>query len=202
MVEAIFVTGTDTGVGKTVVSAALVLGLKGVYWKPVQSGLLPCTDTEWVQRVTGLESCHFHPEAYRLKLPQSPHLAAREEGVSISLQKIEPPKIRPLIVEGSGGVLVPINEKEFMIDLIEQLRMPVLVVARSTLGTINHTLLTLAQLKERQIPIAGVVLNGPKSPWNRQAIEQYGQVKVVGEIEPKEVLNRAVLQGIFESFEF
>jgi dethiobiotin synthetase len=187
-----FVTGTDTGVGKTVIAAALTLGLKGTYWKPIQTGLE--SDTEWVKKSTGSS---FLPEVYRFALPESPHFAARQEGVAISLSKIELPPVRPLIVEGAGGVMVPLNDKELMIDLMQHLGLPLIVVSRSTLGTINHTLLTLERLRQARLPIAGVVLNGPKNPHNRAAIEQYGRVKVLGEVEPIERLDQVALQGIF-----
>lgn len=199
MIESLFVTGTDTDVGKTVVSAALTLGLQATYWKPIQSGLLPCTDTEWVKRVTGLKESHFISEAYRLERPLSPHASAKLDGVSISLKQLQLPEGRPLIVEGAGGVLVPLNEDQLMIDLIKQLSLPVLIVARSTLGTINHTLLTLAELRRCQIPIKGVVLNGPKNEGNKHAIEHYGKVKVIGEIEPCESLDRAALLHIYNN---
>lgn len=177
-------TGTDTGVGKTVVSAALALKWKAAYWKPVQSGLL--TDSEWVRQTAGVEVL---PETYRLKAPLSPHAAAKEEGVSISLEDFKLPKNRPLVVEGAGGVLVPLNENTLMIDLIKKFSLPVLVVARSSLGTINHTLLTLSILRERGVPILGVALNGPQNLVNREAIEHYGQVKV-WEVEPVDRLDR------------
>ena len=186
MVEAVFVTGTDTGIGKTVVSAALALKWKAAYWKPVQSGLLPQTDSEWVSQVTGLEVL---PEAYRLKAPLSPHASAKAEGITISMEKFVLPKNRPLVVEGAGGVLVPLNENALMIDLMKHLSLPVLVVARSTLGTINHTLMTLSILRERQVPIMGVVMNGPLNPSNKEAIEYYGRVKI-WEAEPLDKLDR------------
>ncbi len=197
MVKGYFVTGTDTGVGKTVISAALTLSLKGTYWKPIQAGLEPCTDTEWVKTMTG---CAFLPEAYRLKAPLSPHAAAKLEGISISLSKIILPPLEPIIVEGAGGILVPLNEKDLMIDLIEQLNLPVLIVARSALGTLNHTLLTLSGLRSRQIPVAGVILNGPKNESNKQAIEHFGNVKV-REIEPHSPLDQdALKQMLFSAF--
>lgn len=194
MVKALFVTGTDTDVGKTVVSAALTHGLKAVYWKPIQTGEV--SDAEWVGKMTGRVCL---PEVYRLKAPLSPHAAAELEGVSITLKGIQLPSARPLVVEGAGGVMVPLNERELMRDLIKQLALPALIVARSTLGTINHTLMTLLALREYQIPILGVVMNGPKNRGNREAIEYYGKVKVIGEVEPMEKID---LEAAFKGLTF
>lgn len=183
-----FVTGTDTGVGKSMVSAILALGLNAEYWKPIQCGILPQTDSEWIKEITGLSSDHFHPEKFRLIQPLSPHAAALHENIHIDLSEIQMPNAPKahshLIIEGAGGVLVPLNESDFMIDLIAKLQVPVLLVSRSTLGTINHTLLTLQQLRAYSIPILGVVLNGPKNEGNRKAIVHYGQVDILAELEP------------------
>lgn len=182
----IFVTGTDTGVGKTLVSAILTLGLNAGYWKPIQCGIAPQTDSEWVKQITGLSHHHFFPEAYKLTQPLSPHAAALHENIKIDLRAIVEPDFKQshLIMEGAGGVLVPLNENDFMIDLIAKLQVPVLVVARSSLGTINHTLLTLQALRARAIPILGIVLNGLKNESNRKAIMNYGQVDIIAELEP------------------
>ncbi len=182
-----FVTGTDTDVGKSLVCALLLLGLKADYWKPVQSGLAPSTDTEWLKQVTGLPHDHFHPETYRLSRPLSPHAAAELEGVQIRLECFQAPVPAPgrhLIVEGAGGLMVPLNRTDFMLDLMKQLGLPVLLVARSTLGTINHTLLSLEQMRRYGLSILGVVINGPKNLSNKKAIEFYGSTSVLAEIEP------------------
>ncbi|RJQ84616.1 MAG: dethiobiotin synthase [Desulfobacteraceae bacterium] len=196
----LFVTGTDTDVGKTVVSAILMCGTRGKYWKPVQSGLGSMTDTEWIRQVSGLPDSHFVPERYRLSRPLSPHAAAAIDGVSIGLddfQAPDTPPFDPLIVEGAGGVMVPLNERHFMLDLIVRLGLPVMVVASSRLGTINHTLLTLDKLRSRNAAIAGVVLNGPLDCGNRQAVEQFGHVPVVAQIESLPSLSRSVLEKVF-----
>ena len=181
----IFVTGTDTGIGKTVVSALLTAGLSATYWKPIQSGLKEETDTQFVKRVTGLPTDYFVQERYRLQEPLSPHASAEIDGVSISLSDFRIPKYETehLIVEGAGGLMVPINDETMIIDLIEYLDLPVLMVARSELGTLNHTFLSLEALRSRGVPIIGVIMNGPKNESNRKAIEKYGKVKVIGEIE-------------------
>ena len=198
-----FVTGTDTDVGKTVVSAMLTLGLNASYWKPIQSGTLPCTDTEWVKKMTQLPPSHFFPEAYRLSQPLSPHASALHDKIKIDLEKIVMPNLpvesSHLIVEGAGGVLVPLNDKKMMIDLIKKLNIPVVVVCRSTLGTIHHTLLTLQHLRLHEIPVFGVIMNGPKNEGNRQAITHYGKVNVLAELEPIQDISKATLLQVFKN---
>jgi dethiobiotin synthetase len=195
-----FVTGTDTNVGKTVVSAMLTLGLGATYWKPVQSGLEPNTDTEYVRQVTGLDDSHFLPERFRLTQPLSPHAAAVIDEVQIHLSDFQLPATAKshLIVEGAGGIMVPLNERHFMLDLIKHLDLPVCLVARSTLGTINHTLLSIAQLRRADIPIFGVILNGAKNPSNKAAIAHYGQVPILGELEPLAAVNPDTLKQAFD----
>lgn len=184
---ALFVTGTDTAVGKTVVSAILMAGLGAEYWKPVQSGAEEGTDTAWIKEKTGLADALFHPEVYVLSHFLSPHAAAGRQGVRIELAAITTParhEDRHLIIEGAGGIMVPLNETETMADLIRQIDVPVLLVARSTLGTINHTLLSLEKLRRIGADVLGVVMNGPKDEENRAAIETFGKVRVCAEIGP------------------
>ncbi len=182
--QGFFVTGTDTDVGKTVASAWLMLHTGGAYWKPVQTGIASgISDRQTVQRITLLGDDRFFPSIYELKEPLSPHEAARRENVEISLSSIVPPQSeKPLIVEGAGGVMVPLNREEFMTDLIAALKLPVILVCRSTLGTINHTLLSLRALEAKGIAVSGIIINGPKSPHNRAALEEYGRVPVIAEI--------------------
>ena len=190
MTKGYFVTGTDTGVGKTVVCAYLTLSLGADYWKPVQSGLEGETDTESVRRLTGLPPERFHASTYALNAPLSPHESARRERISISLDAIvQPRSIRPVIVEGAGGVLVPLNGDALMIDLMKHLGLPVIIVARTTLGTINHTLLSLEALRARRLTIAGVIMNGPPNDANREAIENFGRVRVLAELPKFNVLD-------------
>ena len=154
-----FISDTDTDVGKTVVAAVLMMGLDATYWKPVQSGCIDGSDREWVQRTSGLPSERFAGEVYRLSLPLSPHAAAAHDGVAIDLEAITPPAVAPgrsLIVEGAGGLLVPLNDDALMIDLVDRLGLPVLLVARSGLGTLNHTLLSLEALVRRRLGVVGV----------------------------------------------
>jgi len=196
----LFVTGTDTGIGKTVVSAMLTAGLNATYWKPVQSGLEGETDTRAVKRLTELPASHFKPETYRLSEPLSPHASAQIDGVTIDMSDFEIPdySTNHLIIEGAGGVLVPMNDDSMMIDLMAQLNIPALVVARSELGTLNHTFLTLEALRKRHIPILGVIMNGPKNESNRKAIENYGNIDVLAEIKPMDEVNAQFLTKIFD----
>jgi dethiobiotin synthase len=179
----LFLTGTDTDMGKTVVSAWLVRGLDLDYWKPVQSGLEGETDTDAVRRLSGLPAERFHASAYETRTPVSPHLSARLDGVQIRMEAFAlPESSRPVLVEGAGGLLVPLNDDALMIDLIARLGLPVVLVARSGLGTINHTLLSIEALRARNLALLGVVMNGPLNEANREAIESYGTVSVLGQL--------------------
>lgn len=182
-----FITGTDTGVGKTLVAAILMAGLAAEYWKPVQSGMKEGSDTEMVRRLTGLPAARFWPESYCLAEPLSPHAAAALAGVNIDLDRCRLPAAAGsrLLVEGAGGVMVPLNGEECMVDLMRRLALPILLVARSGLGTINHTLLSLAALRAAGLAVFGVVLNGPRNAGNRAAIVHFGRLPVVGELLPQ-----------------
>ena len=196
-----FVTGTDTNVGKTVLSALLVAALDAVYWKPVQTGAVEGADRESVRAWTGVSEDCLPQERYVFNPPVSPHLAARQVGVRIDLDSFEFPKARAgrkWIVEGAGGVMVPLNERELMRDLMRRLGLPVVVAARTALGTINHTLLTLAALRDAHLNVRGVVLIGEENIENRRAIEHYGNVHVIGHIPVLERIHRAALLDVFE----
>jgi dethiobiotin synthetase len=202
--KALWVVGTDTNVGKTVVSALLAQGLGASYWKPIQSGLDGPTDTDNVRMFTQLPSNYFLREAYSLKTPASPHLSARIDGVQIDLEKFLWPREQDiagngLIVEGAGGLMVPVNDSKFMIDLTEQLHAPVVVVCRSALGTINHTLLTINALKSRNIPIIGFIMNGEPHRENELAVEKYGNVSLLARIPHLESIDSEFLAQIWEN---
>jgi dethiobiotin synthetase len=191
-----FVTGTDTSVGKTVLSALLVAALDAVYWKPIQTGATEGTDRDSVRAWSEAAEDRLPSERYRFDPPVSPHLAAREAGVRIALDEINLPAVpagRRWIVEGAGGVMVPINESKLMRDLIGRIGFPVIITARTALGTINHTILTVAALREAHLPICGVALIGDENIENRRAIEHYGNVRVVGRIPMLKQINRASL---------
>lgn len=185
-----FVTGIGTEIGKTVVSAILVKSLGFDYWKPVQAGDLHFTDTQKVQNWVGQGTSRFFPERYRLNTPASPHYAASLDGLSINIADFQVPNSeRGIIVEGAGGLMVPLNEKDLMLDLIKHLRLPVVVVARHYLGSINHSLLTIAMLQQHQIPIAALIFNGPATPSTSRIIEQMSGIKALFELEEMSEIN-------------
>ncbi len=186
--KGLFVTGTDTNVGKTVVSAALLSLFRGTnscrYWKPVQTGCASDDDTATVRYLSAGTEADILNHGVRLHAPVSPHLAARLAGQRLEVEPLAAllraqPAAGPWIVEGAGGVLVPINETETMVDLMVAMALPVVVVTRTTLGTINHTLLTLEALRRRALTVAGVVMVGGANADNLEAIEHYGKAKVV-----------------------
>jgi dethiobiotin synthase len=203
MLQGVFVTGTDTGVGKTVVSAALLHRYRATgalcYWKPVQTGIEQDDDTAVVRILGNCAEAECRAPGFCFRGAVAPYLAARRSGVRISVEDIEVlarsnSSGRSWVVEGAGGVLVPLNESELVIDLMQRLALPVVVVARTSLGTINHTLLTLESLRSRSIEIAGVVLSGEPHAENRSAIEHYGRIAVLGELPPFSPLTSERLQ--------
>ncbi|HVB46867.1 MAG TPA: dethiobiotin synthase [Burkholderiales bacterium] len=194
----IVVTATDTGVGKTVFAAALTLALSGVYFKPVQSGLDEETDTDAVRRLTGLPAGHFLPERYRLRSPLSPHRSAEIDGMEIDPGQLMLPRTeRPLIVEGAGGLLVPLTRKILYIDVFARWGAPVILCARTTLGTINHTLLSLEALRRRTVPIRGVVFVGDENPDNERTIAEMGSIRPLGRLPRLAELTRERLARAF-----
>jgi dethiobiotin synthetase len=189
----IFLTGTDTSVGKTVISSWLCCHTSYSYWKPIQSGELELSDSKIVENIS---KTIIHKESYLFKNPVSPHLASILEKKSIDINTITLPNEKNLIVEGVGGVLVPLNEKTLLVDFIESLNIPVILVVRSTLGTINHTLLSLEALKKRSIPILGVIMNGPLNKDNIEAIEFYGKIKVIATFPKLEKISDNAIKSI------
>ena len=178
-IKGLFVTGIGTGVGKTVVSAVLAQHFQADYWKPVQSGDLLRSDSmmvgEWID-----SHLHIHPERFRFGLPASPHQAAAVENRAIRLSDFGLPDTRqPLIVEGAGGLLVPLNDEHFMIDLIACLGLSVVLVVRDYLGCINHTLLSVGALVSRNIPITYMVLNGPFNPATKAILEKHAPAETM-----------------------
>ncbi len=190
LMSSYFITGTDTDVGKSVASAWLMLTLGFDYWKPIQSGLEGQTDLEFQKELTGLPDNRFYPETYSLTQPLSPHESARRDGVTIDMDKFQLPSSDNLIIEGAGGLMVPINNTQFVVDMISHLNVPAIVVCRSGLGTINHTLLSLEALKKRSIPVAGLIMQGALSPHNREALEEFGDAPIIAEIPHFENLTK------------
>ncbi|WP_271899440.1 dethiobiotin synthase [Candidatus Phyllobacterium onerii] len=177
------VTGTDTNIGKTVFSAALAHALGAGYWKPVQSGLEGETDSETVQRLGRIPSSRICPEAWRLNTPASPHLAARIDNVRIAPEALSPPSTQTsLIIEGAGGLLVPLTENEVFADVFARWQIPVILCAGTGLGTINHTLLSLEALRRRSIPVFGAVLIGDEQAETQAIIKKLGKVNCLGRL--------------------
>jgi dethiobiotin synthetase len=200
MRKGFFITGTDTNVGKTVLAALLCAALPGRYWKPIQTGACEGTDRQSVKHWTGMDEALLLPEAYVFDDPVSPHLAAQRSRREIVLERVELPasdSAMPLIVEGAGGVMVPINARHFMTDLMRHLALPAILAARSTLGTINHTLLSVECLRGAGIEIHGVVLIGPENIDNKTAIERYGKIQVIGQVPLLETINHKTLSATF-----
>lgn len=177
----VFVTGTDTNIGKTVICAWLCQHLNYAYWKPIQTGAIEGTDSDFILK-SNLAS-KLYTEKYIFDEPVSPHLAAKLNNTDINIPDIFLPDTDNLIIEGAGGVFVPLNHHELMIDLIKKLNIPVIIVARAGLGTINHSLLTIEVLRSKSIPILGVILNQESKTnlilENTKAIEHYGQVPIL-----------------------
>jgi len=189
-----FVTGIGTGIGKTLVSTIITEALGADYWKPIQAGNLNETDTDFVLNNLSNQHSQVHPERYRLNTPASPHQAADAEGVNIALEDFSLPQTdRPLIVEGAGGLMVPINEKDLIIDLIAHLELPVILVSSIYLGSINHTLLSVEALRNRHIQIAGIVFNGPSNPATESIILKHTGLPVILRINEEESLNEEVI---------
>lgn len=190
----LFITGTDTGIGKTITSAWLCKHWQADYWKPVQSGLDGGTDSTGVSQLSG---AHIHPEVHRLTQPLSPHQAAELDGVKIQLSDFALPHADRLVIEGAGGCLVPLNWRDTMVNLMQHLGTCAVLVARSGLGTINHTCLSLQALKAAGVPVLGVIMvqqaGQAPNPANREAIEHFGEVPVLAELPHFAQLNADTL---------
>jgi len=194
----IVVTGTDTGIGKTVFAAGLTRLLDGYYWKPVQAGLTDETDSATVRRLSGLPAERILPEIWRLKTPASPHLAAERDGVVIDPAALSLPSVPgPLVIEGAGGVIVPLTRKVLLIDVFARWQAPVVLCARTTLGTLNHTLLSIEALRRREITIVGVALIGGKHPDNARTLSEIGGVPILGRLPRLDPLTSATLRAAF-----
>lgn len=193
--DRIFITGIGTDVGKTVISAIICEALEADYIKPVQSGSLEYTDSDNVRSLLSNKRSKVHPERYRLKTPCSPHAAADIDGVMLRCNEITFPEVidRPLIIEGAGGVLVPLNERELMIDLIVQSKAMAIVVARNYLGSINHTLLTVEALRSRGIPILGLVFNGVVTPSTEQFISNFTCIPCLGHVQEEQEITKDIV---------
>ncbi|HEX2841940.1 dethiobiotin synthase [Hyphomicrobium sp.] len=200
MTQGVIVTGTDTDVGKTVFAAALAAALGATYWKPIQCGLEGGGDTTRVSALSGLPPDRIHSEVYRLAMAASPHRAAEAEGLEISLAKLKLPEVAgPLVVEGAGGLMVPINRQSLMIDLFASWRLPVILVARTALGTINHSLLSIEALNGRNIPILGIAFVGDENLDTERTIVEMGNVRRLGRLPHLSPLTRDSLRAAFQA---
>ncbi len=200
MSQNFIVTGTDTDIGKTVFAAALTAALDAHYWKPVQAGLDGETDSEAVARLGGIAPGNILPETFRLKTPASPHFAAAEEGVMISADDLPIPQINgPLVIEGAGGALVPINENLLYADLFAQWKQPAIIVASTKLGTINHSLMTIEALRNRHVPILGIAFVGAEIADSQDTICRIGKIKQLGRLPIIDNLSAQSLSAAFHA---
>lgn len=198
MTARIVVTGTDTGIGKTVFAAALAGALDGFYWKPVQAGLDDETDRETVLRLSGLPPERLLPESYRLKTPASPHFAARIDGVIIDPDALALPDVnRPLVIEGAGGLMVPLTERDTYIDVMARWGVPVVLCARTSLGTINHSLLSIEALRARDIPLLGVAFIGDENEESERIVCAMARAKRLGRLPRLAELTGDTLRSAF-----
>ena len=191
----LIVAGIGTEIGKTVVSAVLAEALNADYWKPIQSGDLANSDTEVVRRLVSNPGTRFHPEAYRLTQPLSPHAAAELDGIQIDLAHIRIPETdNMLIIELAGGLMVPLNDHDLTIDWVAQSGLPVVLVSRNYLGSINHTLLSVEACRNRNIPLVGIIFNGPSVPATETFILNYTGLRCLGRIGPEEAITKDVVR--------
>jgi len=199
MSRRIVVTGTDTEIGKTVFAAGLADMLGASYWKPIQSGLEGETDSQVVARLGGLSPDRILPERYRLTTPVSPHQSAAVDGVNIEIDALEAPDTgrRPLVIEGAGGLMVPLDPSTLYIDVFARWRFPVVLCARTALGTINHSLLSIEALRHREMELLGVAFIGESHPESERAICEIGRVKRLGRLPRLSTLTRSSLREAF-----
>ena len=196
----LFITGISTDVGKTIASAIIVEALQADYWKPIQAGDLEHSDTHKVQSLVSNTQSHFHSNSYALQTPASPHLAAAIDGITIAMNEIQEPKTNNhLIVEGAGGILVPLNETQSVVDLIQP-DYKVIVVSRHYLGSINHTLLTIEALKNRQIQVAGIIFSGDENTSSESIILSRTAVPFIGRITQEPYFDTNVISEYAELF--
>lgn len=189
-----FITAIDTDSGKTLVSAIFCEALKYDYWKPIQAGSPKDSDT--IRSLT--ENITIHPEAYFLNTPASPHASAKIDGIEIDLKLVNAPKSSGMVIEGAGGCLVPLNDSDFVVDLVPKVNAEIILVADLYLGSINHTLLTVALLNARKYPVKGIVFNGKSNPESERIILHHSQYPVILRIQPEDQINKATVKKYAE----
>jgi dethiobiotin synthetase len=199
MSRRLVVTGTDTGIGKTVFAAGLADRLGACYWKPIQSGFEGETDSEIAARLGGLSKGRILPERYRLTTPVSPHQSAAIDGIRIDIAALTVPDTggQPLVIEGAGGLMVPLDQSTLYIDVFARWRIPVVLCARTSLGTINHSLLSVEALRRRDIGLLGIAFIGESNPESEGAICEIGCVKRLGRLPRLPALTRETLREAF-----
>jgi dethiobiotin synthetase len=196
----LFITGISTDVGKTIASSIIVEALEADYWKPIQAGDLDHSDNHKIKSYISNDKTVIHKNSYKLNTPASPHLAAELDGITIDLKKINEPKTKNhLVIEGAGGVFVPINDKDCIIDLIQN-DYKVIVVSRHYLGSINHTLLTIEALKSRKIKVAGIIFSGDKNQSSEEIILNKTGVNLIGRIEQEPYFDQNVVKEYADLF--
>jgi dethiobiotin synthetase len=203
MKQQYIIAGIGTEIGKTFISSILTETLKSDYWKPIQSGALDFTDTDTVRSLISNDKTVFHPETYRLNQPMSPHAAAAIDGVEIELSKFEIPQTNNhLIIELAGGIMVPLNDRETNLDLIKKLNIPVILISKNYLGSINHTLLSVEILKLNNIPIKGLIFNGEQNKSSESFILNYTKVELLGRVDFEKNINKDTVIEYAANFQF
>lgn len=193
------VAGIGTEIGKTFISAILVEALQADYWKPVQAGNLEDTDTDFVRRHISNDISVFHPEGYRLTAAMSPHAAAEAEGISIDLDQLSIPQTeRTLVIELAGGLMVPLNKQQLNIDLLKRWQLPVILVSRNYLGSINHTLLSIEVLKQQGIPVPALIFNGEPNPATEEIIMHYTGIPCLFRVSQQREISQKLVKELAE----
>ena len=201
MKQQYIIAGIGTEIGKTFISSILTESLQADYWKPIQSGALDFTDTDTVRSLISNDKTVFHPETYRLNQPMSPHAAAAIDGVEIELLKFEiPPTDNHLIIELAGGIMVPLNDQETNLDLIKKLNIPVILISKNYLGSINHTLLSVEVLKMNNIEVKGLIFNGEQNKSSEDFILNYTKLSCLGRVDFEENIDKNVVKKCTEQF--
>lgn len=192
--KSFFITGIGTNVGKTIASSILVEALKADYWKPIQAGELDNTDAMKIRSLVSNTKSVIHPETYRLSKAMSPHAAAHADKIEINIKKIILPEtVNSLIIEGAGGLMVPLNSESLVIDLIKKFKTEVILVSNNYLGSINHTLLSIEALKSRNIPIAGIIFNGKSNIQSEEFILKHSGLKCLLHIEEEKKIDKKTI---------
>lgn len=199
--KGIVVAGIGTGIGKTFIATILTEALEADYWKPVQAGNLDFTDTDFVKQYISNKKTVFHPEAYRLSAPMSPHAAARIDDVEIKLERLFVPETKnTIVIEPAGGLMVPLNNSQLNIDLLQRWNLPVILVSQVYLGSINHTLLSVEALKTRSIDLLGIIFNGERNSATEEFILNYTGVKCLAKINRENMINKTLISKYADEF--